>query len=568
VSGRAPAPKESVVNAARRNAAPRLSFVVAPTESRMFHGSSKAPLVFVLVASFAAPAAAQGCFAPPAAAPTPGSDPAPPGNPYHFGMLEPGSTSLGTTLGGAHLVRMYGGDEPVVMTDPLDLGIPASIASEAKILSIAYANDEFGVWDIAEAAVGGRHLRIAYAVKPATAASPFEGKRLYGVETTQLSSSSCASNFSSVGPFPISGAEGVAGDQITAVAFEQTPMLPIYFTVSKETAAMMRSADPLNYGNVDSCDVLISPFGSMTHAAVVWEGHLNGLGLDPEDEITSLAINSMGCAVFSLSHRSPSIVLQRPLFIAGPLGSSDTAPKKNMLIGFVPSGSSAGPSPYMDRLPGYPFPWALAKQLGFYEDIYYYGAHDELMDMWIGDPFETTVAGVLPTLPLRSDVGNQYVSRRSLFVDDRDGEATGRVFVRVNDVVQLAVNVLPNANYAPSDWVLFAAPHSRNGAPWFVPFPGIPQPFAIPLDIFSALPASFGSVALVGNMAPPPPHANYVFPQVPSNGFKWSGSVAMPPVVADFQLSLIVGATVNGVFSAYNNVTLWVTALPALSPTL
>jgi hypothetical protein len=513
----------------------------------------------------AAVATAQTCHPPVAATPASSGDPAPIGDPYHFGALQYGSPSLtSASLTASTVLKAFDGGSLVGVLTPAMLGIPASLADSAEILAVSYANNEFALWSITEPSDDGREMRITFAVKPDPTESDFEGHRQYAVMTTSTGSASCpypSTDFESMGPFAVEGAAADVGDQLTAVAHEHNPIGPIFFTVSRETAFALRSYSSTLFGNVDSSDILISPYGSNTYLTVAAEGHVTGRNLHQDDEITALAVNAAGCALISLSHDSPSIVLPRSILSVGPPENpSATYPKPNMILGWVTTAAAyEHPCPYDSRGPNFLFPWAVSRQIGlpvkndWPEDYDYV---DILLDLDIIDPVRTHVAAHHPTLPLRSDVGNDYVSRRSFFIDKLDGGPTGRVSVLQGQTVELHVNLSSNSNYSPVCWALYVSPPSASSSSTWLEyaFESTGDAFLLP-HALEPLPAYRGSVALVGNASLYPGHSGYYWGSIASNQHVWTGTMTAP-YAGEFYFSLFAVVEEGTVLHVRNGMTM------------
>jgi hypothetical protein len=493
----------------------------------------------------------------------PGPDPAGPNNHYMFGTLRPGSPTL-TALGlsGPHLLRMCGGSNPMVRAVSQQFGLPSDVAGQIEVLAVAYANDEFAPWHLTQPSFNGRHTRIEFVVQTSGGGSGFANNQVYGVDY-MCSGTWPNPNVAGIGPFVVNNAKAAPGDVINALAYEHTPVVPIFFTISRQSAALLRSAHPTLFGSLNACDVLRSPPTGGGFATIVAAGTSPSIDLHQDDEITSLMIDRNGCAVIGLSHDSPSIVYQRPILSVGPPSApTQNWPKKNMLLGFVPASAAAlGVIPIdYDRTYGKLFAWADAPELGLPNEAPS-GFAIDLADTWSDDPPD--VQYFPPTLPLRDNPGDDYVSRHSMYVNGYDGGPGHRAFVDLGATFEVEVNHAGAGAYESLGWLLLMCPGSMIGRPWTEITSG-GDTFTIPTNLapWSAS-EPWGCVPLAGGLTGWPGLENLVVGAVdPQGGVV---SIQAPTVVSDYVFFSLVMTNEQGVLHLRSSEHVWTTFQPAVA---
>ncbi|HYC76403.1 MAG TPA: hypothetical protein VEI02_02140 [Planctomycetota bacterium] len=255
-----------------------------------------------------------------------------------YGVYGAGSPSLGSSLSGGDVVRHYGSYAPVLEAARTDLGLP----SGAQIKAIAHADDVFPVWRFFYAHCPSpcttpvtqlvRVHFMAHTGTPASGAPTFARNTVYGVEWDVSSSGASASD--GIGPFTVD-ASPQSTDVREAISWGDVPAVPLFFTVDVETAEAMALAS--SDSTVTSCDVFWSDGEN------AWVKALDGetwLGLQHGDELTSLAVNPYGCALFTLARSSPSVSEEKEL---GTSGCSAIA-SATKVYGWVPPSLSTSSS--------------------------------------------------------------------------------------------------------------------------------------------------------------------------------------------------------------------------------
>jgi hypothetical protein len=437
-----------------------------------------------------------------APAPTASSDPSPYLNHLFYGTMAPGSTSL-SGLTAAHVLRKRAGASLTTMITPAMLGIPSSVASSAEVLAVSYASDEFPPWSIHAPGTGGDqvHCRVEFAVEPGSGSS-FSSHQVYGVDYTN-SGSWPTPGGTDLGPFAVASAAGASGDQLRGLGFQQSPITPVYFTVSKDTADDLRATNISALSGIYPSQILMSPGPNQTYCSVVLD--LDVLNIAAQnDEISSLMVGSQGNIVFSIRPGSPAYVNQTS-YLSEPLpGSSSTAYVENMLIGWIPTAATiTATAPYTTRVKGTPFWWATGTQLGI-------PSTDVLGDCWAGDPTEAMYNE--GTLPQRNSPGNNYASTESFFVNNLDGGPMGRIFVDWNTPYELKVNPNDAGSFDVYAWGLLMSIGTFNYRHWFSTTVGL-DTFMSPMDMMRpwsstpytdvpSIPSSHdhGAYSVVGNI--------------------------------------------------------------------
>ncbi len=449
------------------------------------------------------------------------SDPAADTGFYFHGTLKNGSPTFPGSDTAAKLVRTGAPTTPSqVQLSPAALGLPVTV----EILAVTHGDDEFGEWNIRQGGVNGRHHRIEYTVNPSATGSGYKKYKVYGYDYVMGCNDPAAPGVASVCPPPPQGGLSITGpfvvdaatapstsDDYEGLAHDQWALLPVYYTVRPSSVTAIRNMGGALAG-FNSCDILTSYVDSNGQLAVAIALVGSALGLNANDSIDSLAAMWNGAGIIGLAPDSYSVVNGLQIGVA----PHTTLALGNYLYSFVSSGSL----PYCTSPPpgAYHFDtlniWATAADLGL--PPIGVGSNpvnsDCRGDVRVADPSEALQ--VTESLPLRQSApwGNDYVSKRSLCMNNLDGSVFGAVQVALQSAATLRVNLAGSTTYRSISWALFRAPGALDAVPpsmWnateTVPFAPPPHASATqvgcPLHLSETyLGAPTGTSAIIGNV--------------------------------------------------------------------
>ncbi len=428
---------------------------------------------------------------------------------YFQGTMKAGSPSVTAPDTACKLARAAASAATQVQLTPAALGLPSGV----EIVAISYANDVFGEWSVLQSGVGGRHHRLEMTVDPMTTSpSIYKKHRVYGWDWSSGMSTGTAypatagmtpvAQMTTVGPFEVTAALGAStSDDLEGLSWEMSPALPVLFTVSATSVSAIRSMGGALAG-FNSCDVLWSNGPSNVMIAI--PGSFWGFGNG--DVLNAISVRSDGAAVIGVAAGSPCVVSGNDISNCG-YPMQITA---NTLYSFVPQilfGSVPNPPTgfHFDGLNV----WATAAQINLPQIS---GnpppnSSDRRGDIRIHDPAETLQ--LTETIPLRRTVwGNNYVSKRSLSINELDGGVFSVVDVYTNTNFNCHIKLDQNGIFVPNGWGLFRAQGGLatfNSASWQynTPVPFAPGTYTTdgPIAFVSNALATPGYEAIIGTVA-------------------------------------------------------------------